>query len=151
MTGRDGTLQGVGSEWTVKALGTRKCRESSADEQLIPQSPILLQQENRLSRWAYPCRRPGGLQLHQRDQAVDLGRRRVDLGQNPAQAQRVLAQRWTHPIPSGGRRVAFIEDEIDYFQYRRQPRCAFRGPRNFKGHAGFAQCPLGAYDALLDR
>ena len=90
------------------------------------------------------------LDLHQRDQAVDLRLLRSELGQDAAEAQRVLAQRRPHPVVAGGRRVAFVEDEVDDLEHRRQPGGELGPARDLEGDARLGEGPLGADDALRD-
>ncbi len=75
------------------------------------------------------ARRPRRLDLHQRDEAVHLRLRRGELGQDAAEAQRVLAQRGPHPVVAGGRRVALVEDEVD------RPRAPTTGGRRARRRA----------------
>ena len=53
------------------------------------------------------------LDLHQRDQAVHLGLVRHQLGQDAPEPEGILAQCGTHPVLASGRRVAFVEHEVD--------------------------------------
>src|SRR5712691_7900096 len=43
---------------------------------------------------------------------------RNELRQDPAEAQGVLAQRRSHPVVAGGRRVALVEHEVDHLEHR---------------------------------
>jgi len=53
------------------------------------------------------------LDLHQRNQAVDLGLLRRKLGQDTAETERFFTKGGPHPVVTGGRCVALIENEID--------------------------------------
>src|SRR5438552_2418405 len=90
------------------------------------------------------------MDLQQGYEAVDLGLRGNELGQNPAQPQRVLAQRRAHPLVAGGRGVALVEDEIDDLEHGRQARGELRPARDVERDARLAQGPLGPDDALRD-
>ena len=90
------------------------------------------------------------LDLHQRDEAVHLRLLRRELGQDAAEAQRVLAERRPHPVVAGGRRVALVEDEVDDLEHRRQPRGELVAARHLERDLRLGQRPLGADDALGD-
>ena len=82
---------------------------------------------------------------------MDLGLPRGELGQDPAQAQRVLAERGSHPVVAGGRRVALVEDQVDDLEHRRQARGELGPARDLEGDMRLGEGPLGADDALGDR
>ena len=81
---------------------------------------------------------------------MDLGLRGSELGQNPAEAERFFAQRGPHPVVTGGRRVAFVEHEINDFEHRREPGGELVSARHFEGDVRFGEGPLGADDSLRD-
>src|SRR5207237_6273478 len=62
----------------------------------------------------------------------------------------ILAQRGTHPVVAGRGRVTFVENEVNHFENRRQPRRKIRPARNFKRNARLGESALGADDALGD-
>ena len=76
--------------------------------------------------------------------------RRRQPGQHPPQSQRVLTQRWSHPVVTSGCRVALVEDQVDNFEYGRQTSSKLGTPRDFEGHSLFGESALGADDALGD-
>src|SRR5688572_19827486 len=106
MTGGDGTLQRVRAERPAELLRTRQGGETTTDEELIPPRAVLIEEHDGLSRRPHAGPRPGRLNLHQRDQTVNLRLVRHELGQDTPQTQRVLAKPWSHPVVTGGRRVA---------------------------------------------
>ena len=55
------------------------------------------------------------------------------LGQDAAQAKRVVAQLRTHPVAAGGGRVAFVENEVDDLQHRSQPGGELIAARDLEG------------------
>ena len=55
-----------------------------------------------------------------------------------------------HPVIASSRGVAFVKDQIDHFQHRRQPHDQFGAAGNFKRHSLFRQGAFGANDALGD-
>ena len=67
------------------------------------------------------------LDLHQRDQAVDLGL--VRAAARPGCGPRRSASSQSagpHPVVAGGRGVALVEHEIDHLEHRGQPRASLR-------------------------
>ena len=79
---------------------------------------------------------------------MHLGLPRHQLGEHAAEAQRLFAERRTHPVAAGRRGVALVEDEVDHLEHGRQPRRAVDAPRHLEGHAGSGQGALGPHDAL---
>src|SRR5258706_7524489 len=112
MTGCNLSLQ---YEWTVHGGGElfrmRQCCETSADEKLVPVCAVLIEKQNGLSRRAHTRAGTRRLNLHERDQALDLWLLWRELSQNAPEAQRLFAKRRPHPIVAGGSRVTFVEDE----------------------------------------
>ena len=90
------------------------------------------------------------LDLHERDEAVNFGLLRSELGQDAPETQRVLAERGPHPVVTGGRRVAFVEDEVDDFEHRRQTGGELVAAGNLERDLRFGERPLGPDDALGD-
>jgi hypothetical protein len=150
VTGGDRGLQRVGPEHAPQLLGTLEGRQAATDEELIPASAVLIEQKDRLSRGPGPRAQARGLDLHQRRQAVHLRLFRNELGQDAAQTERILAERGPHPVVSRGRRVAFVEHEVDDFEHRRQAGGAPFPARDLEGDARFGQGPLGPDDPLGD-
>ena len=46
--------------------------------------------------------------------------------------------------------VAFVEDQVDHFEHRREPRARARAARHLERHARLGERALGAHDALRD-
>ena len=69
------------------------------------------------ARRAGACPQPGSLKLHQRDETMNLRFLRREFGQHPSEPLRLVAEARPHPGVAGGRRVAFVEDEIDDFEH----------------------------------
>ena len=93
-----------------------------------------------------------GLDLHQRDQAVHLRLVRRESGEDPSEAQRILAELRPHPVVAGGRRVALVEHQVDHFEHRRRAaRRELGAARHLERNTLLRQRPLGADDALRDR
>src|SRR5204863_4819202 len=125
-------------------------RETATDEDLVPERPVLIEQQHGLARWPEPRPRARRLDLHERDQAVDLRLRRHEPGQDAAEAKRVLAEGGSHPVVTGGRRVALVEDEVDDLEHGRQAGGELGAAGDLEGDALLGEGPLGPDDALGD-
>ena len=82
---------------------------------------------------------------------MHFGLRRRELREDAPEPQRVLAERGAHPVVAGGRRVAFVEDQVDDTEHRRQPRRELGAARHLEGDLRLGERPLRAHDALRDR
>ena len=131
-------------------FGAIEGRQAALDQQPVPPPAILIEQQHRLAVRADARRRPRGLDLHQRDQAVHLGFHRRQPRQHPPQPLRIVAERRPHPVVAGGRRVAFVEDQVDHLEHRGEPHGQLRPARHFVRHLLVGERALGADDALLD-
>ena len=60
---------------------------------------------------------------------MDLGLLGDELGEDAAEAERVLAERGAHPVVAGGRRVALVEDQVDDLEHRRRGAARSSAPR----------------------
>ena len=125
-------------------------REPAADQQLVPAGAVLIQQQHRLAIGPAPRGEARGLDLHERHEAVHLRLGGRQLGEDAAQAQRLLAELRAHPVIACRRRVSLVENEVDDRQHRGQPLGKLCPARDFEGHALFGQRALGAHDALGD-
>ena len=81
---------------------------------------------------------------------MHFGFLRRELGEDASEAKRVLAEIRAHPVVARGRGIAFVEDEIDDFEHRRQSRVAIGAARHLERNALFRERLLGADDALRD-
>ena len=81
---------------------------------------------------------------------MHLRLRRRQLREDAPEAQRLFAERGPHPVVSGGRRVAFVEDEVDDFEHGREACFEFGPARHLEGDARLGEGALGADDALRD-
>ena len=79
---------------------------------------------------------------------MDFGLTRSKFRQDAAQTQRILTESRTHPIFSSRGGVAFVEDEVNDFQHRRQARGEIGPARDLEGDICFSQGTLGSHDAL---
>jgi hypothetical protein len=71
--------------------------------------------------------------------------------QDSTEAKRVFTKGGPHPVIARGGRVAFVENEVDDFEHRREAGFEFRSTRNLKGNARFREGPFGANNALCHR
>src|SRR6266581_2103771 len=111
---------------------------------------VLIEEQNRLSRRADPRERARRLYLHKRDQTVNFRFLRNELGHDASEAQRLLAERGPHPVLARGRRVAFVEDEVNDFEHRCETRGELVLARDLEGDARLGKRALRADDALGD-
>src|SRR5207253_2498726 len=73
-----------------------------------------------------------------------------ELRQDPAEAQGVLAQRRSHPVVAGGRRVALVEHEVDHLEHRGEAGGEIGPAGDLEGDARRRERALGPDDALRD-
>jgi len=65
-----------------------------------PARAILIEQEDGIAGRSDASAQARGLDLHEGDQAVDFRLRRVELGEDAAQTERLLAERRSDPVLS---------------------------------------------------
>ena len=82
---------------------------------------------------------------------MDLRFRWGELRQDASETQRVFAERRPDPIVAGGRRVAFVEDQIDDAQDRRQTGGAILSAGDLEGNVFLGERALRPDDPLRDR
>src|SRR5213082_2856515 len=125
-------------------------RQPAAHEQLVPARAVLIRQQDGLTAGPDARAQARRLDLEQRHEAVNLGLVRHQLGEDPGQPEGVVAQRRPHPLVAGGRRVAFVEHEIEDFEHRREARRELSPAGDLERDARLAQGSLGADNALGD-
>src|SRR6266567_1684868 len=113
VAGGDRGLECIGTEPAAELLGALERGQTAAHEQVIPARAVLIGEQDRLSRRADPRERARRLYLHERDQAVNFRFLRNELGHDASEAQRLLAEGGPHPVLARGRRVAFVENEVN--------------------------------------
>src|SRR5204862_3319716 len=106
---------------------------------------------NRLTAWSHAGTNPRRLDFHQRDETVDFRLGGRQLGENAAEAERVLAQRGPHPLVTCRRRVSLVEDEIDDLEHRLESLSELGAARDLERHARRRERALGPDDPLLNR
>ena len=151
MAGGDRGLQRVRPQRAAELLGAPQPVEATLHEQVVPARAVLIGEQHRLPVRPDPRPQPRGLELHQRQQAVDLGLAGHQRGEDPSEAQGVRAQRRADPVLAGARRVALVEHEVDHLEHRRQTLGQLVATRDLKRHARLAERALRAHDALRDR
>ncbi len=85
-----------------------------------------------------------------RDQTMNLRFLRSQLGQDSPETERILAKRGPHPVIAGGRRISFVEDQIDNFENRGQAGGELNSARNLERDVRLSQSSLGPDDSLGD-
>src|SRR6266571_1451046 len=118
---------------------------------MIPSSPILIEQQYRLSGRSDTRAQTRHLNLHQRHQTMHFRLFRIELGQNATKAKRILAERGPHDIVTCSGRIALVEDQINHFEYRRQSRAKLGTAGDLERYVRVSERPLGADDSLCDR
>ena len=90
------------------------------------------------------------LDLHQRDQAVNLGSF-GDSSANPAEPERVVRQAGPGRLRAAARRgVAFVEDAVDDFEHTGKPQAReLVGARHLERHAGIGERLLRANQSYV--
>src|SRR5438874_1207812 len=90
------------------------------------------------------------MDLHQRNEPVDFRLGRRQLGQDPAQTERVLAQRRSDPVLARSRGIALVEDQVDHLEDRGEARRALGPARHLEPDVCLGEGPLRPDDALRD-
>src|SRR2546428_283739 len=150
MTGGDRALERVRAQPAAELFGTRERRETTTDEDVIPATAVLIEQEDGFPRRADPRAQARRLDLHQRDEAMDLRLLRSELGQDATETERILAERRPDPVVTSGRRVALVENEVDDLEHRRQTGGQLFPPGDLEWDARLGEGPLGPNDSLGD-
>jgi len=89
--------------------------------------------------------------LHEGEEAVDLGVAGGEPGKDAAEPHRLLAELRPRPVLAGGRRIAFVEDGVDDLEDRGEALGALVAAWDFEGNLGLGQHAFRADDALGDR
>ncbi len=83
-----------------------------------------------LTRGTDSCRRSRGIHLHQGEKSVSLRLLRRNADEHPSQSQRLIAQGRADPVFAARRRIAFVEDQINDFEHRGEPRAQLAAARS---------------------
>ena len=150
MAGGDRRLERVRAQRAAELLGAPKRGQAALHEQMVPARAVLIAEQHRLASRADARPKPRSLQLHQREQAVDLGLGRHERGEDTSEAQGVRAQWRADPVLARRCRVALVEDEVDHLEHRRQTVGELVAAGDLERHVGLGERALGAYDALRD-
>src|SRR5213594_1159401 len=120
VTGGDRGLERVRAKRAAELLGAFERGETAVDEELIPATAVLIEEQNGLPRRADSCPQTRRLDLHQRNEAPDLRLLREEPGQDTPETERLFAELRACPRVTAGRCIAFVEDEIDDLKHRRE-------------------------------
>jgi hypothetical protein len=150
MAGGDGGLENIGAGLSGELLSMGESGEAAADEELVPAGAILIKEEDGLAGGCDAGVKAGGLNLHQGDEAVDLGFVGSEFGEDAAKAKGFFAESGAGPVVAGGGGVALVEDEVDNLKDRGEAAFELFAAREFEGDFGFGEGALGANDALSD-
>src|SRR5207244_9113460 len=112
----DRRLQRVGTQGAPEPLGALERRQAAPDEQTIPARSILIEQEDGLAGRPNASAETRGLDLHERDDALDFRLGRDELGQDAAQTERLLTKRRSDPVFTRRGGIPLIEDQIDHLK-----------------------------------
>ncbi len=151
VTGRYGGLERVRTEPSAQLLGPLERSQTVPDEHVVPASAVLVEKQDGLSGGADAGTSSRRLDLHEGNEAVDLGLVRQELGQDPTEAKSLLAQRGAHPVLSGRGRVTLVEHEIEHLEDRRHTGGPVGPLRDLEGHPGVGEAPFGSHDPLGHR
>ncbi len=146
----DRGLERVRAEGMTEFLGACEGGESASNEDLIPAGAVLVEQEDGFARRAGPSSKARRLDLHQSDEAVDLRECGHELGEDPAEAECLRGDRWSHPVATGGGRVPLVEDQVDDLEHRGEASDEVGPPRDLEGNLCLGKRPLGPHDPLGD-
>ncbi len=69
---------------------------------------------------------------------------RRETGHDTTEAERILAQSRTHEVDHRGRRVAFVEDQVNHLEHRAQARAELFTLRHLERHLLFRERALRA-------
>ena len=98
MTRSDRRLQGVTVGAATQLLRTLERSHSPLNLRMVPQRAVLLRQENGFSGWSATRCGTRRLQLHQRQETVDLRLLGKHLRQHASKAECILTERCPHPL-----------------------------------------------------
>jgi hypothetical protein len=91
------------------------------------------------------------LEQHEGEQPHDLGLRGKEPQEEPAEADRLGAERRAGAVGCDVGRVPLVEEEVDHGSDRGETLAALDGARCLEGHVGRRYCALGPGDPLLHR
>ena len=151
MTRGNGCLDHIRAAGAAQRRGAVERGQAAANQELIPQRAVLVEQQNRFACGPDARARTRGLDLHQGDEAVHFRLARGEPGEDSTQTYGVVAEAWPHPIVTGRRGIAFVENEIEDAEHRRHSFGELRPARDLEGNLLLRERPLGADDALRDR
>src|SRR5581483_8342343 len=144
-------LEDVEAGLAAELLRARESRETATDQKVVPAGAVLIEEEDRLSAGTDPRPQARRLDLHESDEAVDLGFVGGELGEDPSEAERLFAERRTDPVRAARRAVAFVEDEVDHLEHGCQTCGELSSAWDLERDALLGERPLRSHDPLRDR
>ena len=131
-------------------FGAFECGEAAVDEKLVPEGPVLIEEEDGFAYGVDAGFGAGGLDFHEGYEAVGFGFVGDEVGEDAAEAEGFFAEGGAEPVLASGGRVAFVEDEVDDFEDGGEAGVEFVPAGDLEGDAGFGEGAFGADDALGD-
>ena len=125
--------------------------EALVDLCAVPQRAVLVLEQDELAAGPDACVAARVLKEHQREQPEHLGLVGHQHGKELPEANRVVAQVTAHELLVGGRRVAFVEDEVEDREHRLQPLGEQMVGRDAERNARVADLPLRPHESLRQR
>jgi hypothetical protein len=101
-------LQEVGATGFADLVGAVEGGEAPVDEEEVPVSSVLFEQEDGFPGGADAGSRARGLDLHEGYEAVDLGFVGGEFGEDAAEPEGVFAEGGTDEVVAGGGGVALV-------------------------------------------
>ena len=148
MTGDDCGLQRVVTRPAAQPLRMVKCSHASLYLDVVPPRPVLVEQQNGFSVLTLACRGPRRLQLHQRQQTVDLRFIGKKFHEDAPQPQRVITKLFPHPLIAEGGRISFVEDEVDHRENGLKPAAQLVRTRDLECNMCYGESPFSPKDSL---
>ena len=139
--------------WTRLGSPVLDERQRLGDLRVVPAPPVLVLQQDQLSRLVGPGGVPRVVQEHEGEEARDLPRRRgpQQRAEQPCQADGLGAEIGAHERLAARGRVPFGEDEIEDGEDGVEPRRHVRRAGDGVRDAGVADLGLGADEPLGHR
>src|SRR6266508_5850022 len=119
--------------------------KTSCHEDVVPPRAVLVVQQYRLTPRPDARPRSRRLELHERDEAVNLRFLRHQSGQDAAKAKRLLQELGPHPRVARRRRIALVEDEVDRLENRSESLRQLVAGRHLEWHVRRGKRLLGAH------
>lgn len=150
MAAGDRRLERVGADRAEVERPT-EVAAGGGDEAGVPAGAVLVCEQDEISVSVTPGGFPRLVELHQREESEHLGVVVDHLGEQPPEAERLVAHVRPLQVGSPGRRVPLVEDQVDDVEHGRQPARPLIWWRDGKTDAGVGQRAFGPDETLSDR